>query len=356
MAATSRGALVASSRYGFEREWKMKGKAISSIQCCVKNRKWNTKRGRNASLLAPRARVQQSDAIACLVSDNCFRCVVCATRNVKKQRGSGPKRHCYTQQHGHKLSDVHLDQDASHGSKADMFLVRTDGFTCTREVVKDNRFTFAHPSTQQNLLLWSSRPKTVLVLKKIGDTLLPKLIQLLNFLQTEGMTIVLEPDVRKRIEELYDYGESSIRKEDLGLEGIPHSKDSDLEIDVSLLQTFDPTDADVRLIDVIDLVVCLGGDGVILHASSLFPTAVPPVICFNLGSMGFLANHTFKDFREDMKAVIEGDRAMGGVYITLRMRLKCRILRRGKPLPGKRFDVLNEVVVDRGSGMITYEF
>ena len=40
---------------------------------------------------------------------------------------------------------------------------------------------------------------------------------------------------------------------------------------------------------------------------------------------------------------------LGGVYITIRMRLHCRVLRRGEPIPGKSFDVLNEVVVDRGS-------
>ena len=38
-----------------------------------------------------------------------------------------------------------------------------------------------------------------------------------------------------------------------------------------------------------------------------------------------------------------------GVYITLRMRLRCELLRNGWPVPGKTFDVLNEVVVDRGS-------
>lgn len=36
---------------------------------------------------------------------------------------------------------------------------------------------------------------------------------------------------------------------------------------------------------------CLGGDGVILHASNLFRGAVPPVISFNLGSLGFLTSH-----------------------------------------------------------------
>lgn len=41
----------------------------------------------------------------------------------------------------------------------------------------------------------------------------------------------------------------------------------------------------------VDFVACLGGDGVILHASNLFRGAVPPVVSFNLGSLGFLASH-----------------------------------------------------------------
>jgi NAD kinase len=57
----------------------------------------------------------------------------------------------------------------------------------------------------------------------------------------------------------------------------------------------------------------------------------------------------FDDFKQDLRAVIHGNNTMDGVYITLRMRLKCEIFRNGKAIPGKVFDVLNEVVVDRGS-------
>lgn len=39
----------------------------------------------------------------------------------------------------------------------------------------------------------------------------------------------------------------------------------------------------------IDLVLTLGGDGTILHASSLFRSgAVPPVLSFSMGTLGFL--------------------------------------------------------------------
>jgi NAD kinase len=58
-----------------------------------------------------------------------------------------------------------------------------------------------------------------------------------------------------------------------------------------------------RLADHIDFVVCLGGDGVILHASSLFKQHIPPVVSFHLGSMGFLTNHPYPDFRQELRQV-----------------------------------------------------
>ena len=50
-----------------------------------------------------------------------------------------------------------------------------------------------------------------------------------------------------------------------------------------------------------------------------------------------------------MRAVIHGNNTVDGVYITLRMHLRCEVFRNGKAMPGKVIDVLNEVVVDRGS-------
>lgn len=55
-----------------------------------------------------------------------------------------------------------------------------------------------------------------------------------------------------------------------------------------------------------DFVVCLGGDGTILHASSLFQRAIPPVISFSLGSLGFLTNHTLASAEDDLRGVIYG--------------------------------------------------
>ncbi|XVE95544.1 hypothetical protein REPUB_Repub02eG0106800 [Reevesia pubescens] len=206
--------------------------------------------------------------------------------------------------------------------KAEMFLVRTDGFSCTREKVTESSLAFTHPSTQQQMLMWKSTPKTVLLLKKLGPALMEEAKEVACFLYYhEKMNVLVEPDVQDIFARIPAFG---------------------------FVQTFYSQDTS-DLHERVDFVACLGGDGVILHASNLFRGAVPPVVSFNLGSLGFLASHTFKDYRQDLKQVIHGNNTADGVYITLRMRLRCEIFRNGKAVPGKVFDVLNEVVVDRGS-------
>ncbi|XVF36980.1 hypothetical protein REPUB_Repub19eG0105600 [Reevesia pubescens] len=206
--------------------------------------------------------------------------------------------------------------------KAEMFLVRTDGFSCTREKVTESSLAFTHPSTQQQMLMWKSTPKTVLLLKKLGPELMEEAKQAASFLYyQEKMNVLVEPDVHDIFARIPGFG---------------------------FVQTFYSQDTS-DLHERVDFVACLGGDGVILHASNLFRGAVPPVVSFNLGSLGFLTSHSFEDYRQDLKQVIHGNNTADGVYITLRMRLRCEIFRNGKAVPGKVFDVLNEVVVDRGS-------
>ena len=56
--------------------------------------------------------------------------------------------------------------------KAEMYIVRTDGFSCLREKVTESSLAFTHPTTQQQMLMWKSTPKTVLLLKKLGSELM----------------------------------------------------------------------------------------------------------------------------------------------------------------------------------------
>lgn len=94
--------------------------------------------------------------------------------------------------------------------------------------------------------------------------------------------------------------------------------------------------------EVFDLVVTLGGDGTVLYVSNLFQRIVPPVMSFSLGSLGFLTNFKFQQFRERMRTVIDL-----GVKAFLRMRFTCRVHREDGRLVCEQ-QVLNELVVDRG--------
>ncbi|CAI5500413.1 unnamed protein product [Closterium sp. Naga37s-1] len=206
--------------------------------------------------------------------------------------------------------------------KAEMYLVRTDGISCTREKVTASTLAFSHPSTQQQMLMWRTRPRTVLLLKKLGTELMSEAMEVARFLQREeGMNVMVEPELHDTLSRMPGFG---------------------------FLQTFYAQDTS-KLHEKVDFVVCLGGDGVILHASNIFSSSVPPIVSFNLGSLGFLTAHPYEQYKQDLKAVIHGQEQTAGVYITLRMRLKCEVVKGGQAVPGKVFDVLNEVVVDRGS-------
>ncbi|BDA47453.1 NAD kinase 2, chloroplastic [Coccomyxa sp. Obi] len=218
--------------------------------------------------------------------------------------------------------------------KAEIYIVRTDGMSCSRETVRASGcLSFAHPSTQQQLLVWRERPKCVLVLKKLGDEQWDSYLRVLRYLgKEEDMRVVVEP---------HEY--------------LKLSQQSDL----NFVDTYNHDEAG-RLHQHVDFVVCLGGDGTILHASSLFQRAIPPVVSFSAGSLGFLTNLSLQNVEDDLRAVIYGcedldqcsiEEEMRGVHITLRMRLECRIVRQNQSdnTPQELYEVLNEVVVDRGA-------
>lgn len=73
----------------------------------------------------------------------------------------------------------------------------------------------------------------------------------------------------------------------------------------------------------IDLIVTLGGDGTILHASSLFKTGpIPPVLSFSMGTLGFLLPFDIDTFPEAIEEVFEGKAS-----ILERMRISCTFYR-----------------------------
>ncbi|KAF8526047.1 ATP-NAD kinase-like domain-containing protein [Hysterangium stoloniferum] len=100
--------------------------------------------------------------------------------------------------------------------------------------------------------------------------------------------------------------------------------------------------------DAVDLVITLGGDGTILHASSLFKTGpVPPVLSFSMGTLGFLLPFHIDDFRVAIRDVFDGR-----ATVLERMRLACTF----SDTDGQELDVpnlagwqvMNEVTLHRG--------
>lgn len=94
--------------------------------------------------------------------------------------------------------------------------------------------------------------------------------------------------------------------------------------------------------DNISFVITLGGDGTVLHASTLFQTVVPPIVSFSLGSLGFLTNFPFEDFRGVLQKAISD-----GVNTDLRMRFTCRVHEENGDVIEEQ-QVLNELTIDRG--------
>ncbi|TGO57219.1 hypothetical protein BOTNAR_0206g00060 [Botryotinia narcissicola] len=63
----------------------------------------------------------------------------------------------------------------------------------------------------------------------------------------------------------------------------------------------------------VDMVTTLGGDGTILHASSLFSTTrhVPPILSFSMGTLGFLGEWKFAEYKRAFREVYMSGVAAG---------------------------------------------
>ncbi|KAM9459039.1 NAD kinase-like isoform 1-T3 [Salvelinus alpinus] len=155
------------------------------------------------------------------------------------------------------------------------------------------------PASQR--LTWNKPPVNVLVIRKIRDeSLVEPFKELCHFLVEEkGMLVFVERRVVADVSLTTDETFTSIRKQ---------------------LCTFREGYDDIS--HCIDLIICLGGDGTLLYASSLFQGSVPPVMAFHLGSLGFLTPFKFESYKTEVAKVFEGNAA-----ITLRSRLKVKVVK-----------------------------
>ena len=90
--------------------------------------------------------------------------------------------------------------------------------------------------------------------------------------------------------------------------------------------------------NIIDIILCFGGDGTLLHVSSLFPEFCPPILPFALGSLGFLTQFPVSDY----KLYID-DFIRGVLFVNSRTRLAAEIKQNGEVV--ESILALNDIVI-----------
>lgn len=75
----------------------------------------------------------------------------------------------------------------------------------------------------------------------------------------------------------------------------------------------------------VDFCISLGGDGTVLHLTSLFveDTPLPPVISFSMGTLGFLTPFDAGEFEPCLGRVLAANQ--DPVFCTLRTRKRCEV-------------------------------
>ncbi|XP_070560436.1 NAD kinase-like isoform X2 [Ptychodera flava] len=213
---------------------------------------------------------------------------------------------------------------------------------CMVKVPKTQIMHVTDPASQK--LTWQEKPLSVLIIKKIfDDKILEHFKELSTWLCKEKNMIV--------------FVESAV------MDDPKITDDTKFAAVKGKFATFREGD---DLSNKVDLIICLGGDGTLLYASSLFQeSSIPPVMAFHLGSLGFLTPFDFGEFKDSITNVLEGE-----APITLRSRLKCIVVedesdstpeesddsdsgvgmlsKKGSPTAVCQRQVLNEVVIDRG--------
>ena len=226
----------------------------------------------------------------------------------------------------------------------DMYVIRTDGFTCTREEIEERMLKISHPSTQQLVLVWRKPPKRIFILKKLGPALLQNLVEVAHAMLSMGFQVVVEASVLEEMRVEREHARemnaaNGSRRVPRDFAGTYDESEHAEEIREYVYSTCEALEVDEMTGRIpkedwgtFDLIVCLGGDGVILHASKLFQGPVPPVLGFHLGSMGFLTNHPPERMAQSLlQSVGKGTKKVanvkGGIPITLRMRLECTLVK-----------------------------
>eukprot|EP00548_Thalassiothrix_antarctica_P015435 CAMPEP_0194175848 /NCGR_PEP_ID=MMETSP0154-20130528/9855_1 /TAXON_ID=1049557 /ORGANISM="Thalassiothrix antarctica, Strain L6-D1" /LENGTH=458 /DNA_ID=CAMNT_0038889831 /DNA_START=148 /DNA_END=1520 /DNA_ORIENTATION=- len=286
---------------------------------------------------------------------------------------------------GGALTPIHSVQGSL---KRKIEIMRCDQDSCEdsireRVVGEENRMEFEGPATGQVCYTWegdsniSTKSQTVLLLVKRGDSSLLQVAAdvVMELTKTNGLTIYLAPDLAAKLKHYYkvDHDEKIKLFEPIPVPGFGGNH---VEIDDEFMGTsrdytaFNPNP---------DLICTLGGDGLLMHASMMFQGNCPPILSVAGGSLGFLTRFSRDEMAEAIRLSLglqvnpepelennpmeirpsylkQFKHVMGAsslglgnrICISMRMRLDVRVINR-EGIVRARFNVLNEVVIDRGS-------
>ncbi|CAF1347195.1 unnamed protein product [Rotaria sordida] len=159
----------------------------------------------------------------------------------------------------------------------------------------DQLIVIQDPSSQR--LHWISPPYNILIIRKPGPQTMPEFRELIIKLLKRRLNVYIELSEQMHL---------------------PFATDVELKEHAERCHAFDHENDFFK----IDLIICMGGDGTLLHVSSIFQKSCPPVLSFSMGSLGFLTPFDFKYHEKILNEVIAGN-----VAVLLRTRLKCSIVK-----------------------------
>lgn len=115
------------------------------------------------------------------------------------------------------------------------------------------------------------------------------------------------------------------------------------------LEALDASDVSIEKICAeADLIVCLGGDGTILHLAGKMKDRAVPVLGVNIGSLGFLTEIRTDELYDELNLVLGGQ-----CQVEERILLSASVRSSDKGESERRFQALNDIVVNR-EGLTRY--
>jgi NAD+ kinase len=261
-----------------------------------------------------------------------------------------------------------------------------------RETVNsDNEIVLNGPATGQVVYHWTnpdtSEPCVLLLIKPNDAELYQRAADTVLALIESKINILLDPITAARLKHYHGVDDDRIHL----FEAVPTPGYGS-----NLHESEDHSFAPAAIHKSPDLIVTLGGDGLLMHAGMLFQGPVPPILCIAGGSLGFLTPFLPTEMVDVIKVALGVDhtltqadevnltaprkslpseldvfppnmpsypyepldkaspqdtpfgRSFDRICLSIRMRLECSVIGRDGRVRS-RYNVLNEVVIDRGS-------